>query len=218
MQSVEVSAKSVEEAIAKGLAQLGAKREEAEIQVLSEGRRGFFGLGGEEARVLISIPEPGEEIGQMAKEALEKLLAMMRVEAQVAIRGMDEGVGGAEAFPITLDVTGRDLGILIGRRGETLRALQFITRLIVSHRIYRWANIIVDVERYRMRRERSLKQLALRMAERAQLTHQPVALESMPARERRIVHLALKDHPAVTTQSVGEGDNRRVTIRPKLRL
>ncbi len=215
-ESVEVTAKSVEEAIAKGLAQLGVRREEAEIQVLSEGRRAFLGLGGEEARVRISALRPREEeVGRVAKEALERLLASMGVEAQVSIRESDEQAGAAEALPIVLDVTGHDLGILIGRRGETLNALQFITRLIVSRKIRRWANIVVDVERYKVRRERFLRQLAQRMAERVQLTHEPVALEPMPAHERRIVHLALRDHPAVTTHSVGEGDRRRVTIRPK---
>lgn len=215
-ESIEVSAKSVEEAVAKGLAQLGVRREEAEIQVLSEGKRGLLGWGGEEARVLISVSRlPEEEVGQMAKEALERLLALMGVKAQVSIRGGDEQAGFAEALPIVLDITGDDLGILIGRRGDTLSALQSITRLIVSRKIRRWANVVVDVERYKVRRERFLKQLAQRMAERVQLTRQPVALEPMPAHERRIVHLALRDHPAVTTQSVGEGDSRRVTIRPK---
>lgn len=213
-KSVEVSAKSVEEAIAKGLAQLGVDREEAEIQVLSEGKRGLLGWGGEEARILISVRKLGEEeVGQMAKEALERLLALMGVQAQVSMR--EGGEQAAERLPIVLDVTGDDLGILIGRRGGTLRALQYITRLIVSRKIRRWANVVVDVERYKVRRERFLKQLAHRMAERVQLTHQPVALEPMPAHERRIVHLALSDNPAVTTQSVGEGDSRRVTIRPK---
>jgi len=216
-ESIEVSAKSVEEAIAKGLAQLGVRGEEAEIQVLSEGKRGLLGWGGEEARVLISIPKvKEEEVGQTAKEALERLLALMGMKAQVSMWGGDEQAGPAEAFPIVLNITGDDLGILIGRRGETLSALQAITRLIVSRKIRRWANIVVDVERYKVRRERFLKQLAQRMAERVQLTHEPVALEPMPAHERRIVHLALRDHPAVTTQSVGEGDSRRVTIRPKV--
>jgi len=105
--------------------------------------------------------------------------------------------------------------LLIGRRGETLRSLQFMTRLIVSRRIGVWPNLVVDVESYKVRREESLRALALRVADQVRKSRQPVALEPMPAHERRIVHLALRDHPSVTTQSVGEGDRRKVTIVPK---
>lgn len=240
-KSVDVSGKSVEEAIAHGLAELGKTRGEVEIEVLSEGSRGLFGLGAEEARVRISIIEPQvvekvvEEIEaeeeerkvkepappplekdfrQIAKGTLEELLAKMGIRAQVVIRqkvDVEEG----ELAPVALDIVGDDLGILIGRRGETLAALQYITRLIVSRKMCRWYPLVVDVEQYKVRRERSLRRLAQQMAERVSFSRQPVALEAMPAYERRIVHLALRDHPAVTTKSVGEGDQRKVTIIPK---
>jgi spoIIIJ-associated protein len=239
-RSVEASGKDVEEAIAQGLAELGKTRDEVEIEVLSEGSRGLFGLGAEEARVRISVVKPqvveevvekieGEEeekvekpaapplerdFQQIAKGTLEELLAKMGIRAQVVIRqkvDVEEG----ELPPVILDIVGDDLGILIGRRGETLAALQYITRLIVSRKTRRWYPLVVDVEQYKVRRERSLRRLAQRMAERVSFSRQPMALEAMPAYERRIVHMTLRDHPSVTTKSVGEGDQRKVTIIPK---
>ncbi|MGD2206314.1 MAG: R3H domain-containing nucleic acid-binding protein, partial [Anaerolineae bacterium] len=113
------------------------------------------------------------------------------------------------------NVTGDDLGILIGRRGETLRALQYLVRLMVGHQLKRWTNLVVDVEHYRVRRHRALKELAHRMAERVVKTERTQALEPMPAYERRLVHIALRNHPKVMTKSIGEGEKRKVTIRLK---
>ncbi|HIC94908.1 MAG TPA: protein jag [Anaerolineae bacterium] len=214
MKTIEVSGPSVEEAVARGLAKLGATRDEVDIEVLSRGSRGFLGLGAREAVVRISL-RPREDIKLAAKEALQELLAKMGVQAEVSIRSEEETPQGADAPPFILDVTGRDLGILIGRRGQTLQALQYITRLIVSREAQRWVNLVVDVERYKARREKSLRELARRMAEQVAFTRQPIALEPMPPHERRIIHLALRDHPLVTTKSVGKGDKRRVTIIPK---
>ena len=234
-RSVEASGKDVEEAIAQGLAELGKTREEVEIEILSEGSRGLFGLGAEEARVRISVielqvveevvekievveepaaPPLEEDFQQMAKGTLEELLAKMGIRAQVLIR-QEVDVEEGELPPVVLDIVGDDLGILIGRRGETLAALQYITRLIVSRKTRRWHPLVVDVEQYKVRRERSLRRLAQRMAERVSFSRQPMALEAMPAYERRIVHLSLRDHPSVTTKSVCEGDQRKVTIIPK---
>jgi spoIIIJ-associated protein len=116
---------------------------------------------------------------------------------------------------LVLNITGDDLGILIGRRGETLRALQYLVRLMVSHRLKHWSNLVVDVENYVVRRRHGLEGLALRVAEQVARTGRPQALEPMPAYERRVVHVALRKHPQVTTRSVGEGERRRVTIIPR---
>jgi len=137
----------------------------------------------------------------------------MGIECEVVIR--KEENAEAQESPTTLDVLGGDLSILIGRRGEVLSALQYITRLIVSREVEQWVNVVVDIERYKQRRANSLEQLAQRIAERVASTKQPVALEPMPPNERRVIHVALHDHPAVTTQSVGKGDNRKVTIIPR---
>jgi spoIIIJ-associated protein len=118
-------------------------------------------------------------------------------------------------LPILLDVKGDNLGILIGRQGETLRDLQYITRLIVSRRLQRWANVVVDVEGYKRRRQRTLAELAERMAKRVITEGRSVTLEPMPPHERRIVHMALRDHESVWTESTGEGNRRKVVILPK---
>lgn len=225
---IEIQATTVEEAIERGLEKLDADRDEVEVEVLQEGSRGVWGLGAKDAHVRITLitevgaeSETGREeysqdrLEQVAKATLEELLERMRVKAQVVIRSDVETSLEEDTPPVVLDVLGDDLGVLIGRRGETLAALQYITRLIVSREMQHWVNLVVDVERYRVRRERILRQLAERMAEQVALTHQPIALEPMPPHERRIVHIALRDHPIVTTQSVGKGDSRKVTIIPR---
>ena len=213
-RSVEASGNTIAEATEKALAELGASREEVEIQILSQGGRRLLGFGTQEARVraTLRLPESEEEVALVAKEVLERLLGAMGLEARVSLRPADLP---EEPTPIALDITGQNLGILIGRRGETLRALQYITRLIVYRRLHGWAEIIVDVEGYKKRREGSLTQLARRMADRATLLGQAVSLEPMPPHERRIIHLALRDHEKVTTESVGEGDHRKVVIFPR---
>jgi spoIIIJ-associated protein len=234
VESLEVCAKTVDEAIERALAKLGKTRDQVQISVLSEGSRGILGIGGEEARILVSpMPTsespavetpaefveseeevPQEDIEDVAREVLEDLLAAMHMEAAVTVHEPDEDEK-SEGSIVSLDISGADLGILIGRRGETLSSLQFITNLIVSRRLKKWVKVIVDVEGYRVRRQETLRGLALRMAERAKMTRQPVTLEAMPAQERRIVHIALQNHPHVTTESTGEGEDRKVVIIPK---
>jgi spoIIIJ-associated protein len=123
---------------------------------------------------------------------------------------------GKETEPsIVLNIHGDDLGILIGRRGYTLSCLQYMVRLIVGHQTKTWAPIVIDVEGYKQRRYRALQVFARDMAEQVKARGAPFALEPMPAYERRIVHLALADHPDVVTESIGQGEARRVVIQPK---
>ena len=227
MESVEVSARSVEEAVQQALIRLGRNRNEVDVVVLSEGHRGILGfVRGESARVRVSVRKPpsmasrrtaeapvGGAAVAVAQELLEELLDRMGVAASVVYGG---GTGDDES-PILLDVVGRDLGILIGRRGETLASLQFLLNVMVGKRLGSWARVLIDVEGYRARREESLRSLASRVAERVRRSGQPFALEPMPANERRIVHLALQDNPYVTTESSGYGEDRRVTIMPRSR-
>ena len=117
--------------------------------------------------------------------------------------------------PMLLDIRGDDLGGLIGRKGETLAALQYITRLIVGKELGDYLPIVVDVEGYRARRERQLRQLARRMAEQAVERGRTMTLEPMSPAERRIIHLELRDHQRVFTESIGEGENRKVTVVPR---
>jgi len=244
--SVEFSARTVEEAVERGLRELGLTRDQVEVEVLHPGRSGVLGFGAEDARVRIvprlagfpGVVEPGQveeeivtpalpvepsaqpevaarEVAELATELLQGILGRMQVRAQVKARFGDDLAEEGEEAALILDVTGDDLGILIGRRGETLRALQYMTRLMLSRRLERWEPVVVDVESYRVRRRRSLRQLAIRMADRVAFSRQRVVLEAMPANERRIIHIALRDHPQVMTKSVGDGEQRKVTIIPK---
>jgi spoIIIJ-associated protein len=151
----------------------------------------------------------------LGKHFLSETLSRMGIRASVEVLRHDELSEEGEEPPIVLNIRGDDLGILIGRRGETLRALQYLIRLMVSHRLKQWSDLIVDVENYRVRRRQALENLAQLMAERVVKEGRPQALEPMPAYERRIVHMALRKHPKVTTSSIGEGERRKVTIVPR---
>jgi spoIIIJ-associated protein len=246
-KSIDVRGRTVEEAIHKGLEELGLAREQVDVELLNEGSHGLFGLGGVEAVVRLTphgegeagpvvraaaahvpvaqaltaqgplgmetaAPPPGKkDPAGVGKEVLETLLRGMGIRSQVAILPGP----GEEGPEFVLDIVGADLGILIGRRGETLRDLEYMTRLIVAQEVHHVVRFAVDVEGYRARRERVLKELAKRMADRVRQNRQPITLEAMPPHERRIVHLTLREHPTVRTQSIGEGDHRRVMILPK---
>jgi spoIIIJ-associated protein len=217
LEANEFSGKTVEEAIEKGLAKLGVARDAVNAQVVREGSRGILGLGGEDAIVrLTRIETPAtltapNDAENDAKEILEGLLRRMGIQARIEVLPAAESEG-PDAF--ALNIIGDDLGMLIGRRGETLRDLEYITRLMLASK-HKSAKVVVDVEGYRVRRERVLRELAKRMADRVQANRQPITLEAMPPNERRIVHLTLRDHPSVTTNSIGEGEHRRVMILHK---
>ena len=221
MESLEVSAKTVDEAIERGLQQLGLTRDQVETTVLNKGRSGFLGMGSEEAVVrLTPLASPSQEsnLPAAAKEALEEILRRMKLKAHVELRSdVQQDEAESDIPPIALEVDGEDLGILIGRRGETLAALQYIMRLIVAHQQKARVPLTVDVEGYKQRRYGALRELALRLAQKAVSTKQSMTLEPMPADERRIVHLAVSVNPDVVTQSVGEGELRKVVIMPRKR-
>ncbi len=150
----------------------------------------------------------------VAQETVSELLLKMHVQAQVeASYGEVDDVRGTRA--ILVDVSGKDLSVLIGKRSETLNALQYIARLIVSKELGENVTVVIDVEGYRTRRERQLRQLAHRMAEQAVKTGRKQTLEPMPPNERRIIHMELREDEHVTTESFGEEPHRKVTIIPK---
>jgi len=191
-----------------------------EVTVVKAGKSGILGLGAEEAVVRVSPlameAEERSRITEVAREALEGLLGRLGVEASVTLEEkppFESGAGANEV--ITINVTGDDLGILIGRRGQTLAALQHIVRLMVAHRMKERVPIVIDVEGYKQRRYEALQALAQRMAEQVRERKKPFALEPMPAYERRIIHLVLADNPDVTTESTGVGEVRKVVIMPR---
>ncbi len=210
MKELEVSAKTVDEAIHVALEQLGLSEDQVEVIVLKKGRSGVLGMGAEEAKIKVKLlPVPGEnaDVVKVASEVLEALIKFMRIAADISANQSATG-----ELPVTMNIEGDDLGVLIGRRGQALASLQYIVRLIVAEKLKVWVPINVDVAGYKKRRYESLQNLALRLAEQVKRNRRLITLEPMPADERRIIHLALADHPDVTTQSMGEGEMRKVAI------
>lgn len=269
--SLEIIAPSVEEAVAKGLSDLGMSEDAVVVEVLDPGTHGIFGLGSRQARVRLTIkassdqetaevvktgaaepapkvelpkaavdytpsaPPPAKEAAttnslgkpapveavlddenalQVARETVNLLLEKMKVRAKVTA-SFGQAEDAQSRIPVLVDVRGEDLSILIGPRAETLNALQYISSLIVSKELGHAVPLVVDVQGYRQRRAQQIRQLARRMADQAIKTGRRQYLEPMPANERRLVHIELRDHPDVTTESIGEEPRRKVTIIPK---
>lgn len=206
-QSLVRSAKTVEEAIELATLELGVGRDEIEIDVISQGRSGILGIGAEDARVRVRRITDGDGSAAVALGIVERFLDWMDVDAVATIRSS----GGGEEMPI-IDIQGSDAGLLIGHRGETLRAFQFLVNLSLGRGEGRPTGIVLDVEQYRERRSRQLATLARRMAQRAISSGRSVELDPMSPADRRVIHFALADYQGVETQSEGEGADRRVVI------
>jgi len=205
MEGIEITAATVEEAIEKAEAQLGLSRDQFEVEVIREEKSGILGAKGEEAliKVIPVIPTEKDAV-KVVTEILDTLLELLGVTGKVEVLSNE--------IPLALDITGDDLGILIGRRGQTLASLEYVTKLIVVGRLKTWLPLTVDVAGYKKRRCDSLQTLALYLAEQVKSRRRAITMEPMPADERRIVHLTLADNPDVTTQSIDEGESRKVVI------
>ena len=164
----------------------------------------------------MEIPEEQRELYETVKNVLEKLLDLMDLPATVALSDeftvIDED---GNTSSIGLNIEGEDLGILIGRRGQTMASLQHIIRVIVAHNMEVRLPIVLDVEGYKQRRCEGLRALAARLAEQVNTRKMPFSMEPMTPFERRVIHLALADHPDVVTESTGVGEARKVVINPK---
>jgi spoIIIJ-associated protein len=217
MESLEARAKTVEEAIQQAISQLGVSREEVEVDVISEGKSGILGLGGDEAVVRVTpiSPAQDEDIKEYVQKTINELLGLLGVDGSAVLQPPPVVEGEEPAESISLNIEGDDLGILIGRRGQTLSCLQYIVRLIVGHQKKSWLPVIIDVEGYKQRRYQALQVFARQMAEQVNAKKMSFTLEPMPAYERRIIHLALADHKDVMTESIGQGESRRVVILPR---
>jgi len=209
---MEVTGRTVEDATRKAEDELGLSREEFETEIVHEGRTGVLGLGGEDAVIRVRPLAPAESagdvvIGTVGEEIVSKLLELMGLEGDVKYE--DDGSSAV------LNIEGDDLGVLIGRRGTTISSLQHIVRLMIASRQTDWPFLTVDVCGYKRRRRSALEDLARRVADQARARRRPIALEPMPADERRVVHLALADHPDVYSESEGVATERKVVIYPK---
>lgn len=241
MDEIIQTGRTVEEAEEQALATLGVDRNEVEVEILSRGRQGFLGIGGELAEVRVTrlgssgVPtpdvaaeeedEPEEEIdgpvespitadtpAGAALQAVERILDSVGADVDVVLRSEnDEFAGG----PV-IDINGPDSGLLIGRRGNTLQSLQFIVQSIVRQQFdQEGIRVALDVEQYRQRREDSLREMADRVASRVQQTGRGIALEPMPPSDRRVIHLYLDGREGIRTESVGYGDGRKIQIIPE---
>jgi len=205
MEGIEIVATTVEQAIEKAEAQLGLSRDQFEVEVVREGESESLGAKDKEALIRVTLLTPLEgDVVQVVTEILDTLLGLLGVTGKVEVLSNE--------IPLSLDIKGDDLGILIGRRGQTLACLEYITKLIVVRRLKAWLPLTVDVAGYKKHRRDSLQRLAIYLAEQVQSRRRPITMEPMPADERRIVHLTLADNPDITTQSIGEGESRKVVI------
>jgi len=205
MEELEITAKTVEQAIEEAERQLGIGRDQFEVEVVRESKSGVLGVRGKEAVIRVNPLAPAEEdVVRVATEVLDTLLRLMGITARVEVL--------SDEIPIALNIEGDDLGILIGRRGQTLASLGHIAKLVVAARLKAWLPLNVDVAGYKKRRQDSLQRLALYLAEQVKSRHRAMTMEPMPPAERRVIHLSLADHPDVVTNSIGEGENRKVVI------
>lgn len=199
-----MSGRSVDEAVAAALQELGVPPERVTIEVLDEGKSGFLGIGARPATVRLTVKESRAE---RVESFLGDICEAMEIGVHIDVREDEQYVH--------VDVTGQEAGILIGHHGQTLDALQYLCNLAAMRAEPHGPRILLDVEGYRKRRTETLTKLANRLSERVMRTGEPVVLEPMSAQERRIIHLALQDHASVETSSEGEDPFRRVIVQPK---
>ncbi len=227
MASVETAGPTVDDAIDAALEQLDLDEDQVELEILSEGAdgqparvratpRGEVHVEAEDVGAAVAAPQGNGEVewdealATAGREIVEDLLDYMGFPGDVDILAAGKE-NGTPTLTLAI-VDGDSMGALIGRRGETLQAFQFITQLLVNRRLGHWTRVLLDIEGYRSRRERYLKDTALRAAEKAMRYRESIELDPMIPSERRIVHLTLAGHESVITQSEGEGDNRRVIV------
>lgn len=204
MKIIEQQAKTVDEAIKLGLAKLNADLDDVEVEVLEEGNSGFLGFLAKDAKVRLKL-KPNHL--KTTINFLTDIIKLIGIDATFSANEKDDF--------IKVDFQGKDMGILIGRHGKTLDAIQFLTSIVVNKQNDGFKRIVIDAENYRKRREASLQKFARNMARKAQKIKKDIVLEPMLPNERRLVHMALQDSKNIETKSIGEEPNRRVVISLK---
>ncbi len=206
--SIEKTGKTVQEAISAALSELNLSQEDVEIEVLEEGNKGIFGIiGSKVAKIRATVKEVETSRGDIASDFLYTILNNMGVEADISVNEDEES--------IVVDINGDDIGIIIGRRGETMDSLQYLTSLVINKGYEDYKRVILNVENYRQKREETLIKLANRLADKVVKYKKPVTLEPMNPYERRIIHSTLQGHKYVETYSTGEEPKRKVVITLK---
>jgi spoIIIJ-associated protein len=210
LKSAEGRGRTLDEAVDAALIELQESRRNVDVRILSETVEETVvevTVIDQSAPVAGAAVAPANGKAETARTLVEGLLKLMGVRAQVSVR--------AGSDPITLDISGRELGALIGWRGETLRALQSVTNVMVGKHLVEGERVIVDVERYRQRREHTVREIAMRAARQVKMTGDAITLDAMQPFERRAIHLALEGDPDVTSSSIGEEPDRRVVVGPR---
>lgn len=205
MRVCEKSGKTIEDAVNSALAELGVERSQVEVEVLEEPSKGLFGIiGAKLAKIKVTVKEtPVDRACSFLKEVAESMGIAVNLEVET-----DNDV-------VKINFTGDDLGILIGRRGDTLDALQYLVNLVANRKEESRVRVVLDVEGYRKRREQTLQKLAMKLADKVRRRGQEVVLEPMNPHERRVIHTALQNNRFVYTTSQGEEPFRKIVIAPK---
>ena len=207
MKSVEIKAKTVDEAVAQALSELNTTKENVEIEIIEESK-GLFGLlGSKEVKVRVTLIK--EEEGAAAKEFLSNIFEKLGMDIELVEEYKED------EKKLDIELKGDNLGLLIGRRGETLDAIQYLTNIFVNKSTEDYIKVTIDAENYRERREDALVTLAKRTAQKATKYKKNMIIEPKNPYERRIIHEALQDFPGVTTYSIGEEPNRKVVVAYK---
>jgi len=204
MESIERSGKTVDDAVNDALKQLGVSRDQVEVQVLQEGKSGFLGIGSTPAKVLVTLRIDPERI---AREFLKEILDAIGIDATFEITGTEK--------QLSIMIYGKDIGILIGKRGQTLDSLQYLVNLVVNKGKAPYVNILLDAENYRDKRRETLEILAHNLVKKARATRKKIVLEPMSPYERRIIHATLQPERGIDTYSEGDEPYRYVVINPK---
>ncbi len=203
--AIEITEKTIEGAVEKGICELGIKRDNARIDVITEPGAGFFGiLGARQAKVKVSVKrEPAEYLRVFLKEIMD----MIEIKGEIILNQEEDN--------INIDIKGNDMGILIGRRGQNLNALQYLLNTVLFRQFAGYpGRVLLDIENYRQEREVILKELALKMAGKAIKLNKEVVLEPMSSQERRIIHMTLREKRNIRTYSSGDDPYRRIVIGP----
>ncbi len=206
MDYLEFSGKTVDEALTEALIQMGTTSDQVEYEVIDKGSNGFLGLGNKPAT--IKIRKKQEELGAFAKDFLDKVLTAMGLDAQIDVEKEEDNT-------YSIELSGKDMGVLIGKRGQTLDSLQYLTSLVLNKKSEDYVKVKIDTENYRERRKQTLENLAKNISYKVKRTRRPVSLEPMNPYERRVIHFALQNDKYVTTHSEGEEPYRHLVISPK---
>jgi len=233
VKSIESTGKTIDEAVMMAVMQLGVSRDNLEIEVLEQPEKGRFGLfGGKNAKIRVTVKNPYAEVIEQPEQAPKKEEAATAEKGAVKAEG-DTSNASAEEFLLSLfkhmqieaeykiekqektmiiTLFGQNMGLLIGHRGETLDAIQYLVSLLVNKGNEEFIRVVVDTENYRLKREKTLEKLAKRLADKVVKSKRKISLEPMNPYERRIIHATLQDHQYVTTKSEGEEPYRKVVI------